>query len=286
MYIDGTWSGSGPGFGQAVSCVPGSALTGCVILFDNGNGVTFDPSEYGNPYYGSPPGSGWSASDISIDPFAQNNMHEGLTYPAVSCPLSGFCMDVGSDNYGYAFAIENPNSVPYTIVEYKVDPYSTPVGAFLDSVACPSTSFCLAVDNLGNTFMFNGIKWSGIGHLGSGPLAPQGSLPDQEAPGGVVSCMNTTECVAIFGGEAYTLSAPNITEVSPESGPTAGGTKVTITGGSLTGASVRFGSKSAKSVSVNTAGTKITAYSPAEMTGGVPITVTNRVARDRYASLF
>ncbi|MCU1458139.1 MAG: Ig family protein, partial [Actinomycetia bacterium] len=66
--------------------------------------------------------------------------------------------------------------------------------------------------------------------------------------------------------------APAITGVSPASGPSAGGTSVTITGTNLTGASaVKFGATAAGSFTVNSA-TSITATAPAG-TGTVDVTV-------------
>ncbi|MCL4442751.1 MAG: IPT/TIG domain-containing protein [Actinobacteria bacterium] len=68
--------------------------------------------------------------------------------------------------------------------------------------------------------------------------------------------------------------APTITSISPTSGPTAGGTSVTITGTNFTSsATVDFGSTAATSVTYNSA-TSLTATSPAESAGTVDVTVT------------
>jgi hypothetical protein len=70
------------------------------------------------------------------------------------------------------------------------------------------------------------------------------------------------------------VSAPTVTVVSPNSGPTAGGTGVTITGTNLTGATaVSFGAVAATNVTV-VSGTSITATSPAGSAGAVDVTVT------------
>jgi len=67
---------------------------------------------------------------------------------------------------------------------------------------------------------------------------------------------------------------PTVTAVSPSSGSAAGGTSVTITGTSFTGATqVRFGTTPASSLTVNSA-TSITATSPPEPLGIVDISVT------------
>jgi hypothetical protein len=68
--------------------------------------------------------------------------------------------------------------------------------------------------------------------------------------------------------------APAVTGVSPSSGPTTGGTQVTITGTSFTGASaVMFGNTAATSLTVNS-DTSITATAPAGQVGPVDVLVT------------
>ena len=68
--------------------------------------------------------------------------------------------------------------------------------------------------------------------------------------------------------------APSVTSVSPTSGPSSGGTSVTITGSALTGATgVSFGGTAASSFTVNS-DTSITATAPAHGSGTVDITVT------------
>ena len=69
------------------------------------------------------------------------------------------------------------------------------------------------------------------------------------------------------------MAAPVVSSVSPNQGPAAGGTTVTVTGTSFTGATaVRFVSKAATSFTVNSS-TQITAVSPSG-TGTVNVTVT------------
>ena len=69
--------------------------------------------------------------------------------------------------------------------------------------------------------------------------------------------------------------APTVTSVSPNSGTTAGGTAVTITGTNFAaGATVTFGSTAATNVVV-VSGTQITATTPAGSAGAVTVTVSN-----------
>jgi hypothetical protein len=68
---------------------------------------------------------------------------------------------------------------------------------------------------------------------------------------------------AQWAAATTTAPAPAVTGVSPNSGPAAGGTTVTITGANLTAATaVNFGSVAATGVTVNSS-TSITATSPA-----------------------
>ena len=76
----------------------------------------------------------------------------------------------------------------------------------------------------------------------------------------------------------YGLQPPaalSVTSISPTSGRTTGGTKVTITGsGFQSGAAVSFGGSAATNVTVLSA-TSITATTPRHATGTVSVTVTN-----------
>jgi hypothetical protein len=69
---------------------------------------------------------------------------------------------------------------------------------------------------------------------------------------------------------------PTVTSVHKTSGPSAGGTTVSIKGTDLQGASVvAFGSSDATTFTVNSAGTKITALTPEEAAGPVDVRVTD-----------
>jgi hypothetical protein len=80
---------------------------------------------------------------------------------------------------------------------------------------------------------------------------------------------------AIAGADLFTYeAAPTVTGLSQKAGPLTGGTSVVITGTNFTGATaVNFGTTAATSITVNTAGTQITATSPAHSAAAVDITV-------------
>ncbi|MGO9763133.1 MAG: IPT/TIG domain-containing protein [Solirubrobacteraceae bacterium] len=88
----------------------------------------------------------------------------------------------------------------------------------------------------------------------------------------------TSESGTNYGGdEAFeTLpDPPAVTGVSPDAGPEAGGTSVTISGAGFTEATaVKFGALSATHFTIDSA-TSITAIAPAEAPGAVAVTVTN-----------
>ncbi|WP_428152141.1 putative Ig domain-containing protein [Brevundimonas sp.] len=98
--------------------------------------------------------------------------------------------------------------------------------------------------------------------------APSGSA-------GTVSISVTTGggTGTLTNGYTY-VTAPTVTSVAPTSGPTAGGTSVTITGTNLTGATaVAFGANPATGVTINSA-TQITATAPSGSAGAVSVSVT------------
>jgi hypothetical protein len=81
---------------------------------------------------------------------------------------------------------------------------------------------------------------------------------------------------------------PNVTGINPTSGPTTGGTAVTITGSGFTGATaVDFGNVAASDFTVNL-DTQITAISPAQSAGAEDVTVTtaNGTSATSFADQF
>ncbi len=83
---------------------------------------------------------------------------------------------------------------------------------------------------------------------------------------------------SLASGFTY-IGQPTVTSVSPNNGPVAGGTAVTITGTNFAaGATVTFGSAAATNVVVVNS-TTITATTPAGSAGAVTVTVTNRAGR-------
>jgi hypothetical protein len=97
------------------------------------------------------------------------------------------------------------------------------------------------------------------------PAEPAGTVDvTVTTPGGTTAAGST---------DRFTFVTPAVTGINPSSGPTAGGTSVTITGVGFTGATaVLFGTVNGASFTVNS-DTQITAISPAEAPGTVDVTV-------------
>ena len=92
------------------------------------------------------------------------------------------------------------------------------------------------------------------------------------APG---TLMNDSTILPKTGGSVPPAPVPAVSGVTPNAGPTGGGTSVTISGsGFAAGATVRFGGVAATSVNVN-GSTSITAITPAHAAGSVSVVVTN-----------
>lgn len=127
----------------------------------------------------------------------------------------------------------------------------------------------------GATVLFGGANATNVTVTSASQI--QATTPPN-APGTVdVIVRNADSQFATLPGAFSYFSSPppTITQVTPVSGPAAGGTTVTITGNNFqTGASVLFGTVAATSVNVVSA-TQIQAVTPARAAGLVDVTVRN-----------
>ncbi len=93
--------------------------------------------------------------------------------------------------------------------------------------------------------------------------------------GGVSATTNVGQFTYKAGQQSPPPALPAVTGISPASGPAAGGTKVTISGTNLGGATgVSFGGTGATIISDS--GTQVTVTSPARSAGTVNVTVTTK----------
>jgi alpha-tubulin suppressor-like RCC1 family protein len=108
------------------------------------------------------------------------------------------------------------------------------------------------------------------GTLGDGATGSPSSVP--------VTVSGVRKVASVSAGGSHMLAfgepIPAVTEVSPNVGPLAGGTSVTISGAEFTGeVTVKFGAAEASAVTVNSL-TSITATAPPGAAGTVDVTVT------------
>jgi len=89
------------------------------------------------------------------------------------------------------------------------------------------------------------------------------------------SAKDPADAIATNINITVTIGAPTITSISPDSGPTSGGTRITITGtGFRQGATVKFGTQAGIGPQV-LSGTTLTVTTPGLPSGVVTVVVTN-----------
>lgn len=144
--------------------------------------------------------------------------------------------------------------------------YNAESGCYTGTKTCPGSTTINGVPNVRGTLM-SYCHLGGIGCTTSNVFHPGSvALLQPKVQSRVNSCIFPAGPV---------VPAPTVSTVSPASGPTSGGTAVTITGTNfLNGASVSFGGTAATAVTFNSA-TQLTATAPARAAGIVGVTVTN-----------
>ncbi|HEV2115230.1 MAG TPA: IPT/TIG domain-containing protein, partial [Terriglobales bacterium] len=131
--------------------------------------------------------------------------------------------------------------------------------------------------------VYTGTKGAGSGFTARVITSPDGDLVEDEVVGAtgtytatapLTSSGNWVMQMATFKSTSSS-TAPTVSSVSPNSGPPAGGTAVTISGTNFAaGAVVTFGGTPATNVT-EVSGTSITANTPAHAAGTVNVVVTN-----------
>ncbi len=126
----------------------------------------------------------------------------------------------------------------------------------------------------GATVLFGGVPATNV--VVSSATSVGATTPAHAAGAVNVTITNPdTQSGTLSSGFTYVSTAPTVASVTPNSGPIAGGTIVTINGTNfVAGAMVKFGTLTATNVSV-VSGTSITATSPASTAGAVALSVTN-----------
>ena len=237
------------------------------------------------------------------------------TFPAATSQFSGNPAALAFNPAGtYAYAVSQYGASTVSVISTASDTVTAtiPVGNGPDAIAVnPAGTYAYVTNNTDGTVSVISTASDTVTAtipVGNGPDAiavnPAGTaayvVNNADGTVSVISTSSDTVTATISGlntpGPIAFLPAaapPAVTSVSPASGPTAGGTTVTITGTGFTGATaVDFGTTPATSFTV-VSGTSITATAPAAAgVGTADVTVTTPAgtsgtsAADRYSYVY
>ncbi len=124
-------------------------------------------------------------------------------FVSVSCPTTSFC--VAGDRFGDVYYYGTPGGSsggsPISSATWSVA-NSVDANAYnpiIESISCPSSSYCMAVDASGQYFTFNGTSWTS-------PTQFDTQINGNGNYVASVSCVSTTFCVAVDSagyGQSY-----------------------------------------------------------------------------------
>jgi hypothetical protein len=277
---------------SGVSCPSASACTAV-------GQTTFAPSPPGDPYTTQSLIEQWDGTTWSLDPTL--NQSAGLT--GVSCVTASACVAVGGT---LGIAISDPttfkgrgndegpvsNTGPVTIT--GISPNSGPAAGgtpiTITGTGFTGTEFVTFVNGALATNVVV-VNDSTITATTPSGLPADGSLVFVTSPLGTSPPVSPTDVFTWTAAPPPPGPVPTVTSLSPTTGPSAGGTSVSLKGTGFNGASqVLFGAVPASSFSVSSS-TRITAVAPAEAAGAHDVTVTTAngtsptVAADQFTSV-
>jgi hypothetical protein len=278
---DGTWGTptelsfpSGTGSFTGVSC---TAATNCTAAGTDGNM---------QPLYATETAGTWSTP---VEVVAGGS----TKVTGVSCSSAGTCTAVGygSGSEGNGPLIYDTETAGTWAAPTGLSDGGSPSSGLLSSVSCTDAADCTAVGDAGAADSGTGAPNYVTETAGAwGTPAAISDTPTGTGEFEGVSCTGAAACTAVgFDGNGepiYATSAaatvvPTVSTVSPNSGPTSGGTAVTITGtGFVAGATVVIGQGNGPGAGSIPA-TDVTVVSPTEITA-----VTGSGAKAGTFSLF
>ena len=229
------------------------------------------------------PGVGITASfDVFLGSSSSNAGADGLTFTLADASATKPTV-LGNNGGGEGFSGIHGFAVSFDTWKNTNDPSSNFVGIAATNSSQQSLNYVATNTNIGPlrnklhhvvvTTNSTGISvtMDGVQVLSYATALPPQVLVGFTGATGGFNDVQYVQNVNISTGPPP--PAPTVTGVSPASGPTTGGTTVTITGTALTGAtSVMFGSTAATAFTVNPDGS-ITATSPPGLGGAVNVTV-------------
>jgi CHAP domain len=144
-------------------------------------------------------GSSWTATKAPLPKGAGKNANP--TISSVACPSLTKCIAVGSytDSSGNVQGLlETGLGSSWTANRAPLPPNGA--GGSLSSVACPSTSACVAVGNYSNYTSGQGLVLTMSGSSWTAAEAPaptNGATNPEVLPGAAIGCASTTQCVTV-----------------------------------------------------------------------------------------
>jgi hypothetical protein len=186
---------------------------------------------------------------------------------AVSIVISNNDAQAGSLNNGYTYTASNPAPTVGSIT-----PNSGPVAGGT-AVTITGSGFLT-----GATVSLGGTAATNMNVVGSTSIT---ATTAAHAAGAVIVTVTNSDAQSgsLTNGYTYRNQAPSVTSITPNTGTTAGGALVTITGtGFAAGATVSLGGTAATAVNV-VSSTSITATTPAHAPGAANVVVTNSDAQ-------
>ncbi|WP_181257055.1 IPT/TIG domain-containing protein [Pseudaminobacter soli (ex Li et al. 2025)] len=237
--------------------------------------ATVDANSSGNPITLSL--SGGPATSVAV---ATQATHGTATASGTSITYTPTANYAGADTFTYTATNAGGTSSPATvsITVNAIVPGSPLIGSATAGNAQASVSFTAPASNGGSAITNYTVTSNPDGITATGAASP---ITVTGLTNGTAYTFTVTATNAVGTGSASAASnavtptgTPTLTATSPNTGTTAGGTIVTLTGSNLTGATaVTFGGTAATGFTVNSA-TQITATTPAHAAGAVNVSVT------------
>lgn len=201
----------------------------------------------------------------------------GLTLNASTGSITGTTTQAGT----FLFTAEVKDSAGHSAsasLSANIAPPASPVVSSISPKSGPTsggTTVTIGGSNFatGATVSFGGVAASSAAVVNA--TAIQAVTPAHIAGTVDVNVQQNGQTSTLSSSFTYTVVTPTISSISPNEGPTSGGTKVTITGTNfLVGALVLFGAASATNVTV-VSPAQIEATTPANAAGPANVTVEN-----------
>jgi hypothetical protein len=238
----------------------------------------------------------WSTKRAPLP--ANANAHHVVGLQSVSCPSATACNAVGEyvDTTSHQDVLEMSGSVSGSWAAAEITLSGTGAAnphASATSVSCAVAAWCVAGGTYSNSSgATQGFILDDVGGIWSASVAPlpPGAAASPGASIATVDCASVATCDAIGNyttangtqdvvAESLSRPAPAISKLSPTSGPTTGGTSVTISGSGFRSATgitgVKFGKVAARSTKV-VSDSEIIALSPPESASRVTVSVTSQ----------